>query len=495
VLPLVVAAGELRFATGGALARVRTALRAHVVLWVAVTLGVLVLVGGNLGLPGLEGIGQRLAGAYATPVGIDWGRFFTYTGEYFGKVVIGTGFLPATVALPWLVITLARAKDRDTFVFAAVAVITMLGIFYSLNGAGHDERYVIYFAPLILLPATLALARREVSALGMGVTSVLLGVLLWRVTWVPEDQGPYAYFVEPVAMFYTRVVGLRIDRVLPGGDPSALAFVALLLAALGVTIAWALARRRRLLTPVVVAVIVALVALSIPLQTQYTLSKYVNGAGAKAAASDTERAFADQLVPKGEKVDTFIEGSGKTPTFFRLWQEIQFYNQRIDNVVSLGPNTNPVPPGDALEEVSFDPRTGRLDKPIADYVVFATGIKTGRLQGKVLAAPSYISAALMKVKQPATMAWSATGFDDLGATATGAKVHFFTGGCARFTFLAAPDGPTRWRLEANGVTRTGEVAPGKMGDGSIPIGTATAADVAVSGQAVRVVDINAQPTC
>jgi hypothetical protein len=487
--PLILAGVSLRF--GG----LRAALREHWLVWSAVAFGILVLLAGAVGLPGAEGIGKRLAGGYQTKIGFDVFDMLAKMGRYLAKVVIGTGFLPAAVALPWLVAQLRRPRDRASFAFALLVIVVTLALLYSLNAAGPDERYVLYLAPLVLLPATLAVARREVSPLGLGVGSALLALMIWRVPW-PRDQGPFGYFVTPVEMFWTRTVGIRLDRYLPGGFDAALFFAAVALGAVGVALAVLLARR--LLTPGRIGLVIAVVALLVPLQAQYALSKYVNGAGSKSAPSDRTRAFADTLVPKGEAVGEFLEGQGKTPAFFPLWQEVQFYNQRIDRVVSLGPNVNPVPPGDALADgVGYDPRTGRLDAAVPDYLVFATPVGSARLQGDVLHASQYVAVGLMRVKQPATLAWSAEGFDALGNVPpeSEGRVRFYGAGCGTFTILAPPDRPARWHLASGDEERSGQVAATKTGRVAIPLNRAGPTDVRVTGDGVRVADINLGGTC
>jgi hypothetical protein len=509
VLPLVVATVGLRYASGGLLARVRTVLRQHLVLWCAVAFGLFVLIGGAAGIPGLEGIGKRLAGGYATPVGIDVGRILSHTGGYLSKVVIGTGFLPAAIGLPWLAVQLVRPRDRDTLAFTVAAAITALGIFYSLNGAGPDERYVIYFAPLVVLPATLALARREVSAAGLAITSVLLGLLLLRVPWT-VDQGPFGYFVSPVEMFYTRAVGLRLDRNLPGDFGTALAFAAFALAAAGVALALVVARRRALVTPGRVALLVTAVVLIIPLQTQYALSKYVNGAGSKSAPSDRARAFADTHVPPGATVGEFAEGVGQLPSFFSSWQEVQFYNQRIDRVYALGDNVNPVPPGDGLVQgVGFDLETGRVASPtpLPDYLAIPTQVGETRVRGEVVASLIYLPVALIRVAKPATLDWSAEGFDAVGNVAADApgKTRFYGTGrkpgsyCGSYALLAPPDKAMAWRIDVAGSPpRSGSISPGQLSTVEVSLPDLVEkrhVDVRISGDGVRVAGIGVSSGC
>jgi hypothetical protein len=253
------------------------------------------------------------------------------------------------------------------------------------------------------------------------------------------------------------------------------------------------------------AVIVAAVALSMLVQTQYTLSKYVNGAGSRAGASLSERAFVDRLVPRGQSVGAFAEGVGQRPDFFATWQEVQFYNQQIDTVVALGANVNPAPPGDdVVSGVTFDMRTGRVSSPspLPDYMVVPLQIGAARLRGQLLAAPTYIPVGLLRLAKPAVLDWSAEGFDPLGNVPAGrtARVRFYGTGrdpgahCASVGLLAPPEAPTRYRFD---------VAGGRTLEGTVPAGQTTVVqvdlprlaerdfvDVEVDGDAVRVAGIN-----
>jgi hypothetical protein len=493
VLPLVAAGTSLRCAAGGAGSRVRTALREHIVLWAAVAVGVVLLA---------AGLSDRLAGGYLTNLGLDLSTVLTRQGGYVSKVVLGTGFLPAAVGLPWVVIQLARSRDRGTFAFALLVVVATLGLLYSLNTAGRDERYVLYLGPLVLLPATLALARREVSALGMGIASVLLTLLLLRVPWDPH-QGPWGYFISPVEMFFVGPIGGRLDRSLPGDLDVALDVAALALGAIGVALALILARRRTLLTAGRVAAIAAAVALAIPLQAQYAIAKFVDGAGGKSGPSDRARAFADTMVPSGHEVGAFFEGAGKAQWYWPVWQEVNFYNERIDSEYSLGANTTPWPVGDKLyESVAFNANTGRVSVPMPDYMVVPSVVGTARLRGDLVFAPSWVPVYLLHIAKPATLAWSADGFDENGRVKDGgATVRVFGPGaqCAAFTFLADADTPTRWRIAPKGQdARRSSVAAGKVSRVTVPLPELAKQpfiDVRVSGEAVHVADITVAPKC
>jgi hypothetical protein len=211
------------------------------------------------------------------------------------------------------------------------------------------------------------------------------------------------------------------------------------------------------------------------------MSKYVNGAGSRAAPSIRARAFVDTTVPSGARVAEFAEGAGQQPSFFALWQEVQFYNQRIDRVFTLGPNVNPVPPGDELVSgVGFDQRTGRITSPVPlpEYLVIPTPVGAARVRGQVLSAPSYLAVALLRVATPATMAWTASGFGPDGVLPPeGATVRFYGTGlpaggsqCAAITYIAPPPAAAKWTLEIGGdVVSEGTVDAGTSREAKVPL--------------------------
>jgi len=471
VLPLSVLVVGMRCGVGGPLARLRAVLRDHIVLWIAVAAAALPLLLGPLGVSAAEDVTRRLAGGYPTQVNLDGWTLLEKSGRYFSRVVVGTGFFPAVLALPWLLLQLARPSSTRHFAFATILVLSAAALLYSLAPAGPDERYIVYLAPMVLLPATLALANRELSPVGIGISSVLLAALLMWVTWIPE-QGAFGFFIWPAEMFYSRALGLRLANYLPGDAIDAMRLVALAFGATGVALAVLLRRTPQRLAGGTGAMLVAAVVSVVLLQTHYNLTKYVNGAGSKSAPNVSERAFADRLVPDDATVGTFLEGVGQYPDFFGLWQEVQFYNQRLELVFSLGPNQNPIPPGDGLVQgVGYDERTGRLTSPapLTDYLVVPSPVGAVRLRGEIVDAPSYVAFVLIRVEQPATLAWRTSGFDPLGVVPDdGAGVIRFYGTglnpgewCATFTVSAPPDREVPFSLGSG----RGEVARGTLDPG------------------------------
>jgi hypothetical protein len=482
LLPAVVLVTDLRYADGRIVDRLRASLRSHLVLWGAVVAAALVLLAGSVGIGG--GLTTKLAGVYGTPFGFDAIDLLFKIGQFFSRAVVGTGFFAAAVALPWLALQIVRPAGRRDFTFALTVVGAGVIVLYMVHTASLDERYIVYLAPMLLLPATLAIARRELSAVGVGVASVLLAALLLRVKW-NADGGDFGYFVSPAETFYGRGLAERLDLSVPGDRGTVLTLIPIALALAGGAVAYGLRSNPGRLTGRFGALVVAAVVLMVVVETQYTLSNYVNSAGSKAGAGLRARAFADEGTPAGAHIGEFIEGVGKSPDFAAIWQEVQFYNQRMDRVYSLGQNSNAVPSGDELvDNVGFDPDTGRVQasKPLPDYVVIPTPVGTARVRGQVLASPSYIPAALIKVAQPATMAWSTGGLDATGAVGPkGASVRFYGTGlspgahCATIDLGAPGSAPVRWTtrvVTASGRARrvgSGRVKPGARQRATVPL--------------------------
>ena len=470
VLPAVIVIVGLRCAEGAFRGRVKAVVRGHILLWAVIVVGATALA---LGVGPANGLGSRLAGGYGAYYSFNLWGLVEKSGRFFARVVIGTAFLPAVIGLPWLALKLVRSREPADFAFACTAVITVIALFYSLHTAGYDERYVVYLAPLVLLPGTVALARREISAPGVAIAAALLALLVVLVPW-NGDQGNFAYFVWPVETFYSRAIASGLAHALPGGTGTAAAVVGIALGLGGVALAAVLRWAPGRLTRTVAITLVAAVALAIVGQTQYALSKHVDGVGSRSGPGLRARAFADSTVPGGARVGIWALGVGQLPDFQGVWHEVQFYNQRVDTVVAPEGVPVLVPPGDDYDGIDYDERTGaiRSPRPLPPYMVVPSHVDGPHLRGETLLALSYIPVSLMRLAQPATVAWRTSGFTLDGTIAdgeAGGKIRVYGGECADVDLLAPPETQTHWALQAGSQVREGMIAAGKQETVTMPL--------------------------
>jgi hypothetical protein len=169
-----------------------------------------------------------------------------------------------------------------------------------------------------------------------------------------------------------------------------------------------------------------------------------------------------------------------------------------------------VPPGDALvADVVYDERTGRIrsPEPLPDHLAIPTHVGAVRVRGEVLQAPSYVAVALIRVAQPATLAWRISGTAPYGLLEAGRPgvIRFYGAGlspgahCAALNLTAAADRAASWRI-ARG-TRTlarGRLAPGATRTVAVPLPRLVERgflDVAVRGTALQVSAISVDGGC
>jgi len=458
LLPLVLVAHGLRTGRGSAL------LRAHWPVWVAVALALGVLALG----------GDRLAGTYGTPFSLN-PDLPEKLARFGSRVVVGTGLLPAMVALPWLVRELVRPRDPARGAFALAGAGALLLVLYGLNPAGYDERYVVYLAPLVLLPAAVALSRREVPRLGTAVTALGIGLLLARVPW-RADQGEIGFFSFPAEYVWVRALGLRFDRYLPGDEGVVLAVAPWVVAAAGVTLAL-LARRARGRGPAWGEVaVVALVALACVAQTQYALAKHVNGAGARLGPGLAQRGWVERALPPDVPAAIFAVGLGNRPEFIPLWREVQFYNGRIDRLAELGEPRIPAPIGDALlAPFAVDAETGRLVGAdvarLPRHLVVSSEWADVGVQGRLVARAGYLAAELRELTGPPSVRYLVRGATGDGYQPAGepVAVRLFRGRRCAALDLASPGGGDYELRRGEEQVASGRLEPGAQGRVIVPL--------------------------
>jgi len=126
------------------------------------------------------------------------------------------------------------------------------------------------------------------------------------------------------------------------------------------------------------------------------------------------------------------------------------------------------------------------------------------VRGEVVASPSYVPVALIKVAKPDVLDWSAEGFDPIGNVAEGTVRFYGTGRkpgayCGSFPLIAPPDAPMAWEFKVAGEpTRSGSVAAGQTTTVNVSLPDLAAKDhidVKVGGDGVRVAGIGVGSGC
>jgi hypothetical protein len=180
-------------------------------------------------------------------------------------------------------------------------------------------------------------------------------------------------------------------------------------------------------------------------------------------------------------------GVGERPDFYGVWREVQFYNQRVDTVMSLGGAEVIVPPGDAFfNGIAVDADSGRVTtpKPMPRYLVVPTQAEGPHLRGTILAAPSYIPVALLERTDPPSVAWDASGFNLDGSVADqgkGATLRIYPAGaaCASVDLTAPAERGVSWSLG----DRSGKLAAAKPGTVKVPLAGGERVDLTLRGGA------------
>jgi hypothetical protein len=241
----------------------RRVMRDHVVLVAGLVLGLVVLA--------IKGRGW-FVGAY--PVSApSWSVLHTYLRILLAYLAIGTAIVPAVLALAFVARSLVRPQDAAAAAFAAIGAVSFLAIVYVTATSGYEERYIAPMAPVVLLMAMIAVARRSVGPLAVLVAGIVVARVV-ALTGPGSDVGPYGFFSQPAQSFFRRVILLKLSRVFTF-DHHILTTV-LLAAVAAAVLAVVLARRRPQLVYGVTAAIVVLYGL---VAGAYSLKKFSTQAG------------------------------------------------------------------------------------------------------------------------------------------------------------------------------------------------------------------------
>ncbi|HEX6713736.1 MAG TPA: hypothetical protein VF066_10135 [Thermoleophilaceae bacterium] len=406
VLVVAVVAQELRFG-GGRPVRERAAAfaRAHLGLVAAAGLVLLVLL---LSAAGAVSGADRLFGFYGlanrfhVPTQLLTSKLDVYTTRF----IAGFAFVPFAFGLAWAVQTLFRPRDPERFAFVAIGVLAIASIIYTSAGAGFDERYIIYYAPLFAVAFAVALADRDTKPVLVGAAGLVGALLLLSQTWSTSPQGAYSWFVSPAETIYANVILQRIGNDLP--SPAHARDVAFVLT-LGVVALCMLAASRHRSARTAMGFLIAGVVATQLFQTQDAISRHVNGAGSRAAAGDAARSWVDEAIYGKSHAAILAVNQGNTTAIDPIWAELQFWNDSVSSVVTVGTRGIQVPPSDTYAEARIDPDTGRLETPsLAPYVVLQRGFTGVGFDARVVKQASYLALDLVQLRSR-NIFWTASG--------------------------------------------------------------------------------------
>ncbi|HEV3093379.1 MAG TPA: hypothetical protein VGY30_02565 [Solirubrobacteraceae bacterium] len=450
----------------------------HRLLTTVVGAAAIVLVADRLGLLPGRGL-AALAGEYGLPHPDSLSGVASRYESYLSRLVVGTGFLAAALALPWVIANLARPLDGGRHALAAICTLGVAMMLLSLLQAPPDERYVLYGAAPIALAAAGTLRewayapRRSLGmAVGVVAAAVALVVLIDDVAW-PEMTNQYDFFSFPAAVFYQRAVlqhlsTLRLPLLHP--SPQLLAYVGIVAVACAFA---ALGLVKRVARPAAALVAVGLLAMCAT-QTIYALRKFSQTAGAASGPDAAQRSWVDRSVPSSVQVGALAISMGMTADYLPIWRATEFWNTSVQYDSSFGP------PGLLPFQIGSEPRpltaqanSGLLiaasehrrasPQLVPRYMLIPRqGTNSIGLDAQLVAEDPSLPLELVRLTLPPRIDWSIGGTSPEGFMPAGrpATAIVYSGAlagparrCARFLLIPPPDPTRRWSYRVTSAGR------------------------------------------
>lgn len=446
--------------------RVRALPREHPLLapfGAVVAAGVVVSLLGGGALAGL-------AGSYSTSLtAVDWRPLPEKFAGQLARIVTGIGVVPVVVGVPWALSHLARQRrEPETLALALVVIVALPVLLLSTVYAAPEERYLIYAAPLLVVPGVAALARRDVPARAVGLSAVIVAILVVRVPW-PFVVDPARYQTDPALSFLGRVVLTRASELAVG----------LAIAAAGAVLALAVARDSGRVAGTVLALL---------LGAQVFQAAYVTGKRAEATegpAGLRERVWVDRAAD-GRRVAMQGEGQANTLGYEAAWRDAQFFNRNIE--VFATTDRQPrilIARHSTIERVRVAPATGALqtmsERRLPRLWLVPTLFRPMGLVEEPLDGSEYLPLRLVRLRGAPRVAWRWSGVELdgwIGRTRPDVSLRVYPGAsdgpgrrCLRIALQGAPNyrGVHRYRLTTAGVERSGGVRAERRATIDVPL--------------------------
>jgi len=423
VLPLAIVVHEIAFAAGGETLRDRLRLATRSVLG-RHRLLVIVAVALAAAAAGLSAAG-RLSDALGTysvalegdvlPSGI--GRSFA---EHAATLALGVGVLPFVLGVAWLLGGLVTTRAKERHAFTAVGTLAFLGVAlevtsYDLRFASGlvNDRYLFYLAPIVFVGFGAVLCDRAWPRWALlaptAVMVVGFAVMPLRVFENLSLDTPVSALNDPLRTFAGSIGAAR------------------LLLAIGTVVAVALFLQAALLLrrSHVVATLVALALVAASAETGYTFWRLVKVQGASGRTLTLGQGFAFGWVDRTVGTDADVTMIPYPRIFhdygvsLQYWWDVEFWNMSIahsavvDGVFSWTPSTFPT------VTLRFDPRSGRANLSLGDYVASSERDARFRIAGRILRVRD--SVLLIQTRRPWSAEWLALGLYDDGWSRPGRR--------------------------------------------------------------------------
>lgn len=457
VLPVVLLAQRLRYpevGVGRPTQRMRSALRAHPLIFGAVALVALVLL-----VRARTIIGNAPEDLFSS----GW----TETArEMLSYIVIGVGMVPLALGLAWAVGTLARPSRPEAHAFALIALLAGFALTLITGGgsvaftAGINDRYLAYLVPILMVAMLACLLEPRRWRVLIVAASLASAWVVWDA--ILEQVGPT--FVSPSAAWHLVLYG-RAPEI--GGFFGFPALTSPHLMGAVVVVAGALiALARTWVRPGVVAGVVALLVGAYSFaETTYTRDKLV---GIQPAAGYADgRDWVDRTLPYGAQAEAVLSNVGGDPeTATATWWDLTFWNGQVSKMGFIYPGPNFWPDQAFSLPFELDEETGAITGlGETGYVVQAVADRRFALRGAAMVGEPRNNLMLLQVPPgPVSAAWRWTGPDESGFVPAGGEgtVRIFADGIAGrrpvWVTLGAPVGsaaPLRYEAELDGEVQAG----------------------------------------
>ena len=430
VPPLVLAAQAVA-ASGRTPRRVGAELRrlalGHRLLSIAyaagiVAVGMYVVAGGSL--RGLSAEGRQVTGALV-PAGFPAG----FAGS-LAQVAFALGVLPLVVGAGWLLARLARpATDPEVQAFAWIglattAVLTAVVTRFDLSAAagGIFDRYLFYLVPVVLIAFVVALAgpRLPLWALAVPLLAVCAGFAFgFQASFTWSDPFGRLDPNSPVSMLYKPIIRAA------GSEGGAKA--GLVAASIALTVLFAAATRGRRLRSRVAVLLVAAVAVGLPVETEVAFARLLDRIGNSyrpltgTTTRDAGLDWVDRAVgPNADVTEIPYWVSSAYLVSLDYWRDLEFWNRSVDRNAEY-PSTGQYSfTGLWFPKLTLpiDAATGAVALSPSRYVVQSVTESRFRVAGRVVVQTQ--AAMLIDAPSPWRLAWLTFGLTDDGWLSPGA---------------------------------------------------------------------------